>query len=243
TIVNFISHSVVVGFTTGAAILIASKQLKNFFGVPIPRDGGLYSTLLHFGHQVPNINFYITVIALATLVTGFVFKRFMPKFPPLIAALVVGTGGGLLLDALYGNSVTNIVTVGALPQTLPPLSLPDFNFKTMSELFPAALAMTLFALTEAVSIGRAVGIRSGQLIDGNQEFIGQGMSNMAGRLCCYRLIQSYQPQLSVRCKDADERNVCRYHGNLHCAGYRTLGGLSSQCGHGRDSFLCSLGPD
>ena len=180
TIVNFISHSVVVGFTTGAAILIASKQLKNFFGVPIPRDGGLYNTLEHFWHQIPNINIYITVIALATLVTGFVFKRFMPKFPPLIAALVVGTCGGLLLDAMYGNTVTNIVTVGALPQTLPPLSLPDFHFKIMSELFPAALAMTLFALTEAVSIGRAVGIRSGQLIDGNQEFIGQGMSNMAG---------------------------------------------------------------
>ncbi|VAX12188.1 Sulfate permease [hydrothermal vent metagenome] len=180
TIVNFISHSVVVGFTTGAAILIASKQLKNFFGVSIPRDGGLYNTLEHFWHQIPNINIYITIIALATLVTGFVFKRFIPKFPPLIAALVVGTCGGLLLDALYGNTVTNIVTVGALPQTLPPLSLPDFTFKTMSELFPAALAMTLFALTEAVSIGRAVGIRSGQLIDGNQEFIGQGLSNMAG---------------------------------------------------------------
>ncbi len=180
TIVNFISHSVVVGFTTGAAILIASKQLKNFFGVPIPREGGLLSTLEHFGHQIPNINIYVMVIALATLITGFAFKRFMPKFPPLIAALVVGTCGGLLLDALYGNTVTHIATVGALPQTLPPLSLPDFSFKTISELFPAALAMTLFALTEAVSIGRAIGIRSGQLINGNQEFIGQGLSNMAG---------------------------------------------------------------
>jgi SulP family sulfate permease len=50
----------------------------------------------------------------------------------------------------------------------------------MHKLVPAALAMTLFALTEAVSIGRAIGIRSGQLIDGNQEFIGQGLSNIAG---------------------------------------------------------------
>ena len=56
TLVNFISHSVVVGFTTGAAILIASKQLKNFFGVPIPREGNLFDTLEHFvapGSPIP----------------------------------------------------------------------------------------------------------------------------------------------------------------------------------------------
>ena len=180
TIVNFISHSVVVGFTTGAAILIASKQLKNFFGVPIPRGGNLFGTLEHFWYQIPNINMYVTVIALVTLITGFVFKRFVPKIPPLIAALLTGTCTSLLLNALFGSDVTHIATVGALPQTLPPFSLPDFTFNTMSELVPAALAMTLFALTEAVSIGRAIGIRSGQIIDGNQEFIGQGLSNIAG---------------------------------------------------------------
>ncbi|MGD8577109.1 MAG: SulP family inorganic anion transporter, partial [Thiohalophilus sp.] len=56
----------------------------------------------------------------------------------------------------------------------------DFSFETIQKLAPAAFAMTLFALTEAISIGRAVGIRSGQLVDGNQEFIGQGLSNIAG---------------------------------------------------------------
>jgi SulP family sulfate permease len=58
--------------------------------------------------------------------------------------------------------------------------MPDFSLSTIRDLAPAALAMTLFALTEAVSIGRAIGIRSGQLVDGNQEFIGQGLSNIAG---------------------------------------------------------------
>ena len=180
TLVNFISHSVVVGFTTGAAILIASKQLKNFFGIPIPRDGNLFETLAHFAHQVPNTNYYILAIAMLTLVSGLVVKYRFPKVPFLIVALLAGTFLGVTLNLVFGVDVTGIKTVGALPQTLPPLSAPDFSLDTIQKLAPAALAMTLFALTEAVSIGRAIGIRSGQLVDGNQEFIGQGLSNIAG---------------------------------------------------------------
>ena len=179
-LVNFISHSVVVGFTTGAAILIASKQLKNFFGVPIPRDGNLFETLGHFAHQLPNTNGYILGIAALTLVSGLVVKKRYPKIPFLIVALLAGTFLGVALNLMFGTDITGIETVGALPQTLPPLSAPDFSLDTIQKLAPAALAMTLFALTEAVSIGRAIGIRSGQLVDGNQEFIGQGLSNIAG---------------------------------------------------------------
>ena len=179
-VVNFISHSVVVGFTTGAAILIASKQLKNFFGVPIPREGNLFDTLGHFVHQLPNTNYYIVAIAMTTLVSGLVVKKLYPKIPFLIVALLAGSFLGVAFNLMFGQDATAIKTVGALPQTLPPLSAPDFSLETIQKLAPAALAMTLFALTEAISIGRAVGIRSGQLVDGNQEFIGQGLSNIAG---------------------------------------------------------------
>lgn len=180
TIVNFISHSVVVGFTTGAAILIASKQLKNFFGVPIPRGGHLFDTLEHFWFQVPNINGYILATALATFLSGFISKRFWPKIPHLIVALVTGALTSLGLNGYFGPEVTHISMVGAIPQTLPPFSVPHITLDDIKQLAPAAVAMTLFALTEAVSIGRAIGIRSGQMIDGNQEFIGQGLSNIAG---------------------------------------------------------------
>ncbi len=180
TIVNFISHSVVVGFTTGAAILIASKQLKNFFGVPIPRGGHLFDTLEHFWHQIPHINGFVTATALATFASGFLSKRFLPRIPHLIVALLVGSFTSFGLNQFYGPEVTQISMVGAIPQTLPPLTIPHINLDTIKQLAPAAVAMTLFALTEAVSIGRAIGIRSGQMIDGNQEFIGQGLSNIAG---------------------------------------------------------------
>ncbi len=178
-LVNFISHSVIVGFTAGAAILIATKQLKNFFGVPIPRGGHLHDVLLSFFQQIPQINWYVTAVALATLLSGIAIKRWLPKIPYLIVAMVVGSLAALLLQRLFGAEI-GISTVGALPQSLPPLSSPDFTLETIRNLAPAALAVTLFALTEAVSIGRSLGARSGQRIDGNQEFIGQGLSNLAG---------------------------------------------------------------
>ncbi len=81
---------------------------------------------------------------------------------------------------VYGEAATHIGTVGALPNILPPLSAPDLSLTTIKNLAPAAPAVTLFALTEAVSIGRSLAMRSGQRIDGSQEFIGQGLSNIAG---------------------------------------------------------------
>lgn len=179
-LVNFISHSVITGFTAGAAILIASKQLKNFFGVSIERGGHLHDVLIQFWHQIPNINVYVTIVSVATLLIGIVVKRWFPRLPYLIIAMVFGSLVALLLDAMFGAETTAIATVGALPQSLPPLSSPNFSLDVIKNLAPTALAVTLFALTEAVSIGRSLGARSGQRIDGNQEFIGQGLSNLAG---------------------------------------------------------------
>ncbi|VAW79988.1 Sulfate permease [hydrothermal vent metagenome] len=179
-LVNFISHSVIVGFTAGAAILIASKQLKNFFGVAIERGGHLNDVLVQFWHQIPNINGFVTLVAAVTLFSGIAIKRFWPKSPHLIIAMVLGSLTGVWLNQRFGVDVTGISSVGALPQSLPPLSSPDFSLGTIKDLATPALAVTLLALTEAVSIGRSLGARSGQRINGNQEFLGQGLSNLAG---------------------------------------------------------------
>jgi len=179
-LVNFISHSVIVGFTAGAAILIASKQLKNFFGVEIPRGGHLHDVLISFWGEIAHINGYVTVVAAVTLLSGIAVKRWLPKLPYLIVAMVAGSVVSMVINQIFGSETTGIATVGALPSSLPPLSSPSFSLDTIKNLAPASLAVTLFALTEAVSIGRSLGARSGQRIDGNQEFIGQGLSNIAG---------------------------------------------------------------
>lgn len=179
SLVNFISHSVVIGFTAGAAILIATKQLSNFFGVEIERGLNFHEVLWHFAGHLGEINLFVTGVALATLVSGILVRRFTPQIPYMIVAIVVGSLVAALLDLLYGTA-TGISTVGALPGTLPPLSAPDLSLNTIRDLAPVALAATLLALTEAVSIARSLAARSGQRIDGNQEFLGQGLSNLVG---------------------------------------------------------------
>jgi len=179
-LVNFISHSVIVGFTAGAAILIASKQLKSFFGVEIPRGGHLPEILQSFWAQIADINYYVTTVAMVTLLSGIAIKRWNKRAPYMIIAMILGSVIAFVFNQIWGVEVTNIHSVGALPQSLPPLSAPDFSLDTIKHLAPAVLAVTLFALTEAVSIARSLGARSGQLIDGNQEFIGQGLSNIIG---------------------------------------------------------------
>jgi len=179
-LVNFISHSVVVGFTAGAAVLIAVKQLKYFFDVSLDSGGHVHDILIRFVGQAADINPYATVVAVATLAAGILVRRFLPRIPYMLAAMLVGGLTAVLLDSVLGPEVTRIAAIGALPASLPPLSAPSLTLNHIRELAPAALAVTLFALTEAVSIGRALGARGGYRIDGSQEFIGQGLSNIAG---------------------------------------------------------------
>jgi SulP family sulfate permease len=119
-------------------------------------------------------------VAVTTLLIGIAVKRWVPKFPYMIAAMVGGSLCAVALDRIFGADVTQIATVGTLPATLPPLSAPALTLDNIKHLAPSALAVTLFALTEAVSIGRSLAARGGYRIDGNQEFIGQGLSNIAG---------------------------------------------------------------
>lgn len=179
-LVNFISHTVVIGFTAGAAVLIASSQLKNFFGVNIQRGASFYETLHQLVLKFGAINLYVTSVGVVTLAVGILVKKYYPKVPYMIAAMISGSLFALALNKLIGVDITHIHTVGALPASLPPLSMPDFSLETLKTLSSSALAITMLALTEAVSISRAVAVRSEQRVDGNQEFIGQGLSNIFG---------------------------------------------------------------
>lgn len=180
TLINFISHTVVIGFTAGAAILIASSQIKNFFGIPIPRGSSFYEIIHQLALLAGDINLYVTSVGIVTLLVGVLVKKFFPKFPYMIAAMIAGSVYAVILNQLFGVDVTHIRTVGALPAGLPPLSRPDFSLETIKQTASSALAITMLALTEAVSISRAIAVRSEQRIDGNQEFIGQGLSNILG---------------------------------------------------------------
>ena len=179
-LVNFISHSVIVGFTAGAALLIGAKQLKIFLGLEIPEQEHFYQSVMYLFEHWSAFHPMVTVVSLVTMVVAVVLKKRWPKFPGMIAALILGSLVAVGLNIYFGAEKTGINMVGALPQQLPPISSPDFTLSVFQELAPLALAMTLFALTEAVSISRSIAMKSGQPIQSNQEFFGQGLSNIAG---------------------------------------------------------------
>lgn len=179
-LVNFISHTVVIGFTAGAALLIAASQVKNFFGIAIERGAHFHVVIEQLILQFGNINPWVTLVGAITLAIGILSKLFIPKMPYMIVAMVIGSVVAYLLNVEIGVQTTMIKTVGALPAQLPPLSLPDFSYSTIHKVLFPALVVTMLALTEAVSISRSIAVKSEQRIDGNQEFIGQGLSNLVG---------------------------------------------------------------
>ncbi len=178
-LVNFISHTVVIGFTAGAAILIAASQVKNFFGIAIPRGTPFYEIVHQLVVQLDDINPWVLAVSLVTLAAGILTRRYAKKIPYMIAAMIVGSLFAEALILWQGASI-GVKTVGALPAHLPPLSMPDFSLNAIRHTLGPALVITMLALTEAVSIGRAIAVRSEQRIDGNQEFVGQGLSNIVG---------------------------------------------------------------
>lgn len=179
SLVNFISHSVIIGFTAGAACLIAAKQAKTFLGLDVIEREHWVETVSYLYSYWDQFHPMVMLVGAITLLTGVLAQK---KFKGLsmIIALLVGSASGVILNLVFGEETTRIQMIGALPQQLPPLSMPVFSLDILRELASLALAMTLFALTEAVSISRSISVRSGQPVEGNQEFIGQGLSNILG---------------------------------------------------------------
>jgi sulfate permease, SulP family len=175
-LVNFISHSVVIGFTAGAAILIATSQLKHYIGVTLPHGQSFVHTWINLYRQLPDLNVYAAATATVTLLAAILFRRYRPRWPGMLFAMVIGS----LLCLFIGGEQHGVNLVGSLPARLPPLSLPDFSLVTIRTLGPGAMAVALLGLIEAVSIARAIAARSEQRINGDQEFIGQGLSNLVG---------------------------------------------------------------
>ena len=175
-LVNFVSHSVIVGFTSGAAILIATSQMKHVFGLDIPRGHSFLQVWMNLLAEVRHVNPYVIIVAILTLAAAVFFKVFLPRWPGMLFAMIVGS----LTCMLLSGSQHGVRLLGQMPAHLPPPSLPYLSFDIIRELAPKALAVALLGLIEALSIARSISMKSRQQIDGSQEFIGQGLSNIVG---------------------------------------------------------------
>jgi SulP family sulfate permease len=181
-LVNFVSHSVVIGFTAAAGLMILASQLRNFFGMSLPHGGSFFETVQVFGEGLVRgeINLAVTAVGTFTIVLALATRRVYPRIPYMVVAAFGGSIFAALLRYFLGERFGAVPTIGALPGALPPMSAPSFTLGSIRQSLPIALGMTILGLTEALSIARAVAVRAGQRIDSNQEFVGQGLSNLCG---------------------------------------------------------------
>jgi len=178
-LVNFVSNDVIVGFTAGVGILIIVSQLGNFSGIPLPRGAPLPDTIKALVRGAHELRPWVVAVSVATLVSAVASRRWLPRVPYMIVSILAGSVAAYALNRWLGADQTGIHTIGALPRSLPPLSHPAFSLDTFAPLAASAIALTVVSLTQSISIARAIALKSGQRIDADQEFIGQGLGNIA----------------------------------------------------------------
>lgn len=175
-LVNFVSHSVIIGFTAGAGILIGFKQLKHVFGLDVPQGSSFYNIIKHIVSNISETNWYVFTVAIGTLLIAIVVREFIKPLSRyyMLIAMVLGS----FLAILLGGETHGIETVGKIPSNLPPFRMPEFNLVNIRNLSGGAFTLALLGLIEAVAIARSISLASHQRIDANQEFKGQGLSNI-----------------------------------------------------------------
>ncbi|TQV74341.1 SulP family inorganic anion transporter [Denitrobaculum tricleocarpae] len=175
-LVSLVSHSVMVGFTAGAAILIALSQVSGFLGQKLPRPEEIDAFLAAIWHALPNVDPYVFSIAMGTLLVTALSKKFWPRWPNYLIGLVFGSGLAYVLNA----EEHGVQFVQSVPTGIPQFAAPSFSLDDLRTLSSGAFALALIGLLEAVSIARAIALKSKQPLDSNQEIIGQGLSNIGG---------------------------------------------------------------
>lgn len=175
--VRFIPRPVVIGFTNGIAILIASTQIKDFFGV---RVGAVPSEFLPrmrllIGH-LNTLNLPALWLGLGTLAILLVLPRFTSRVPSSIVAVVVSTG----VSAWMHLPVETIGSrFGGIPQGLPPFAIPSFHAEHILPLIPSAFTVAMLAALESMLSAVVADGMTGDRHNPNVELVAQGLANIA----------------------------------------------------------------
>ena len=185
-LIQYVSRSVVTGYITGAAILIITNQIKSVLGFDIPGASTFYhvcrQTILymHFTHW-PSV-----ILSIITAVIYFFFLRKLKTLPNvaitllLMAVVAMGINHLLQLPAFADMDLKPLAMLNPVNAREWSISLPNFNFRWISELASVALAISFLAILEGSSIGKSLAARSGDRLDTNQEMLSMGVAN----LCC-----------------------------------------------------------
>ena len=185
SIANFISPSALRGFTGGAAALIVVHALPDLLGLPAPPNHRAQGVLAFVAARLGNVSDAAIGVALLTIVVTLVCRRLSSRIPALLIGLVSGTVLAAALNRwMPAHGV--VAVVGSVPSVWPRFHVPRIDVSALPDLVGIAFAVTIVALGQAISIAKAVAERSGQHIDTNREFRGEGLSNLVGGFfSCY----------------------------------------------------------
>jgi sulfate permease, SulP family len=176
-LVNFISHPVIVGFTSAAAIIIAISQLKDLFGINIPRFSHSYETVEYAFSHLGEANWLTVVICIGSMAAILILKRIHRSIPAALIIVILGT----LLVYFVGESTLGIAIVKDVPKGLPSFQIPQISLAQISELLPTILAVTIICIVESIAIARVLQAKHGDYqIRPNQELLALGLSKIAG---------------------------------------------------------------
>jgi SulP family sulfate permease len=181
SIANFISPAALRGFMGGAAALIALYAIPDLLGLPAPTAHRLGDLAEHLWKNLGRVAPAAVAVGLFTIAASLVLKRWLPRSPHMLLGLLAATALAFAIDRATGGA-QRVAVVGPIPAIWPHLTLPVFDLRLLPDLVAIAFALTIVALGQSISIAKAVAARSGQYIDANREFRGQGLSNIVGGL-------------------------------------------------------------
>lgn len=173
-IVNFLSHSVLVGFTAAAAIIIGFSQVKHILGVSIDRKDHFYETVIDVAKALGDTHGVTLALGAGSIAALLGIKRIAPRIPGalivVIATTAIAAGADLADDG--------VSTVGSIPDSLPAFGLPDINGGLVGDLVVTALVITMVGFMESIAVAKVYARRHRYEVEPNQELVALGMANV-----------------------------------------------------------------
>jgi len=180
TAVKYFPRPVIVGFTNGIAILIASTQIQEFFGLQLDHPpGDFFHRMAALARALPSINWQATIISLASLAIMIFCVRFAKRIP---GAILVCFGATAAVSLVHPAVATVGTRFGGIPRGLPQFAIPQFNYDTAHALLPAALTVAMLGAIESLMSAVVSDKMSGDKHNPNVELIGQGIANILSPL-------------------------------------------------------------
>ncbi len=175
---NLLSHPVLAGFTSAAALIIGFSQLKHILGLDLERSNHIHEILMQAFGQIGQTQVFALIIGVVSVAVLVGLKKYKPMWPRALAVVVVGT----LAVWGFGLHEQGVAIVGDVPAGLPSFGMPRLSWDAMGELFPIALTIALVSFMESIAVAKKVAQRHGYEVEPNQELIGLGAANIVGSM-------------------------------------------------------------